>query len=129
MARTRRDGGKEESPMTASWAEWHFSDAGWYCPPDSRFHWYEADYFLVREEHLEVIKSADNHVAVGILREPDGMARPVLVGPNDPDHEGYVWVTDVDKGEWVALKEAEGNIWARPVVIKKRRRKKEWMSL
>lgn len=112
--------------MSVNWAGWHFSDAGWCCPPDSRFHWYEADYFLVKEENLEVVKSADNHVNVGILRETDGSPKPVLIGPCDSEQEGYVWVTDVGVGEWVAIEEAEGVVWARPVVINRRKRSKSW---
>lgn len=115
--------------MSASWAGWLFSDAGWYCPSDSRFHWYEADYFTAREENLEVVKSADNHVTIGILREPNKGPRPVLVGPCDPDRNGYIWVTDVGTEEWVAMEEAEGKVWARPVVIKKRKRRKNWVNL
>jgi hypothetical protein len=111
--------------MAMAFAEWHFSDAGWRCPQKNRFQWYEANYYLVDGKHLEVVKSADNNVTVGILREPKSMPKPVLVGPYDPYREGYLWVTDVDKGEWVAMKEREDDMWARPVVIRERRRKKK----
>ena len=99
--------------------EWHFSDKGWHCPEHNRFHWYEAEYFRVRVEDIEMIETAENFMTVGILRERENRPRPVLLGPVDPEQEGYIWVTDVKDGEWVALIDAEDAIWARPVIVKK----------